>query len=180
MPQSTRGGVARRGFLRGAAAGAAALVTNPALAATVQQQASVPFGPAHAQDAGADVRRLMTAFITALQNLDFPGLRECWVDNPVQYGPSDAMRIEGSAFDSNWQMQFQQLRQAAAARGVTTAPYMKVDPQDMRVDFPSSTVAVVTFHLTDNSRLRRRMFVAARTASGWKLTHLNISDVRPR
>jgi hypothetical protein len=139
-----------------------------------------PFGHLHAQEPEADVRRLMAAFITALQNLDFPALRECWVDNPVMYGPTAATRVDGSAFDSNWQMQLQQLRQAAAGRGVTTAPYMKVEPQDMRVDFPSSTVAVVTFHLTDNNRLRRRMFVAAKTASGWKLTYLDISNLQPR
>ena len=40
MAQSTRRGVARRHFLRGAAAGAAALVTQPALAAIVEQQSS--------------------------------------------------------------------------------------------------------------------------------------------
>src|SRR5262245_7962691 len=101
----------------------------------------------------------MAAFVSALQNADFPALRECWVNSPVLYGPTEATRIDGSSFDSNWQMQLQQLRQAAAARGVTTAPYVKIDPQDMRIDFPTSTVAVVTFHLTDNNRLRRRMFV---------------------
>jgi hypothetical protein len=141
---------------------------------------SVPLGHLHAQETEADVRRLMTAFINALQNLDLAALRDCWVDNPVLYGPTDATRIEGASFFTNWQMQLQQIREAAAARGVTTAPYVKVDPQGMRVDFPSSTAAVITFHLTDNNRLRRRMFVAARTASGWKLTHLDVSDVQPR
>ena len=122
----------------------------------------------------------MASFISALQNLDWPALRECWGDSPVLYRPTDATRVEGSSFDSEWQVQFQQIRRAAAARGVTTAPYVRVDPQDMRIDFPSSTVAVVTFHLTDNNRLRRRMFVAAKTARGWKLTHMDASDVQPR
>ena len=131
-----------------------------------------------AQD--SDVRRLMAAFIGALQNLDWPAFRQCWADNPVLYGNADTTRREGASFESEWRMGFQQMREAAAARGVTSAPYVKVDPEDMRIDFPSPTVAVVTFHLTSLNRLRRRMFVAAKTGSGWKITHLDVSDISAR
>jgi hypothetical protein len=128
-----------------------------------------------------DVRQLMASFVTALQNLDWEAFRHCWVDNPVLYGPADSKRIDDSAtFDAMWQMQFQQLRQSVAARGITSAPYVKVEPQGMRIDFPSPTVAVITFHLSDNNRLRRRMLVAAKTEMGWKITHLNNSDVVSR
>jgi hypothetical protein len=142
-------------------------------------------GAARAQE--ADVRRLVAEFITAIQNLDWPAFRECWAENPVIYGPEDATRVDGSLFESNVRLQFQRLRQAAAARGVTSAPYTKIDPQDMRIDFPSPTVAVVTFHLTNATRtsprgpiVGRRMLVVAKMASGWKITHLNNSDVAPR
>ena len=142
-------------------------------------------GAARAQ--GADVRRVVAEFVTAIQNLDWPALRGCWGENPVIYGPEETTRIDGSLFESNTRMQFQRLREAAAARGVTSAPYLKIDPQDMRIDFPSPTVAVVTFHLTNATRtsprgpiVGRRMLVVAKTASGWKITHLNISDVAPR
>jgi hypothetical protein len=77
-------------------------------------------------------------------------------------------------------MQFQRLRQSAAAQGTTSAPYVKIVPQEMRIDFPSPTVAVITFHLSDSNRLRRRMLVAAKTEMGWKITHLNNSDVVSR
>ena len=142
-------------------------------------------GATRAQE--ADVRRLVAEFITAIQNLDWPAFRECWVENPVIYGPEDATRVDGPLFESNTRQNFQRLRQAAAARGVTSAPYTKIDPQDMRIDFPSPTVAVVTFHLTNATRtsprgpiVGRRMLVVAKMASGWKVTHLNISDVAPR
>ena len=96
-------------------------------------------------------------------------------------GQTESKRIDDSAtFDATWQMQFQQMRQSAAARGITSAPYVKVEPQEMRIDFPSPTVAVITFHLSDNNRLRRRMFIAAKTEMGWKITHLNVSDVVSR
>jgi len=141
--------------------------------------------PARAQE--ADVRRLVTAFITALQNLDWPAFRECWAEKPVMYGPESSTRNEGPAFDSTWKEQFQRMREAAAARGITAAPYTKIDPEDMRIDFPTLTVAVVTFHLANSSRTSaraavtgRRMFVVARTAMGWKITHMNNSDVTPR
>ena len=140
-----------------------------------------------AQAQEADVRRLMAGFLTALQNLDWPALRECWAENPVMYSPENATRIDGPSFESTWRLQFSRMREAAAARGITNAPYTKIDPQDMRIDFPGPTVAVVTFHLTNAIRtsprgpvVGRRMFVVAKTASGWRITHLNNSDVAPR
>jgi len=135
----------------------------------------------------ADVRQLMTAFITALQNLDWPAFRECWTEKPVMYGPESSTRNEGPNFEATWKEQFQRAREAAAARGDTAAPYTKIDPEDMRIDFPTPTVAVVTFHLANSSRTSprgivtgRRMFVVAKTAMGWKITHMNNSDVAPR
>jgi hypothetical protein len=72
-------------------------------------------------------------------------------------------------------------------QSLVSAPYVKIDPQDMRIDFPVPTVAVVTFHLTNPTRtsprgpiVGRRMFVVAKTASGWKITHMNNSDVAAR
>jgi hypothetical protein len=72
-------------------------------------------GTARAQE--ADVRRLVAEFITALQSLDRPAFRECWAENPVSYGSEDATRHDGSLFESNLRLNFQRLREAAAARG---------------------------------------------------------------
>jgi hypothetical protein len=127
-----------------------------------------------------DVRQLMTRFVAALQDADWPAFRACWVEHPVMYSPTEMTRFDDGSFDAEWQRAFQQIRQTAATRGITTAPYVKVDPQEMRIDFPSPTVAVITFHLTDNNRPRRRMFVAARTDAGWKLANLDSSDLSGR
>ena len=136
------------------------------------------FGSAQAQE--AEVRQLVDAFVVALENLDWDAFRKCWSDNPVLYSPTDTLRREGPVFESEWQAQFQQLRQAAAARGVTKPPYLRVDPKDLRIDFPTLNSAVVTFHLTDANRPRRRMLVVAKNPAGWKITHLNNSDIAVR
>jgi transposase len=53
-----------------------------------------------------------------------------------------------------------------------------IQPRDMRIDFVSSDVAVVTFHLTANpDTIGRRMFVVARTSGRWKITHLHASNL---
>ena len=57
---------------------------------------------------------------------------------------------------------------------------LRVDPKDLRIDFPTLNSAVVTFHLTDANRPRRRMLVVAKNAAGWKITHLNKSDIAVR
>ena len=86
---------------------------------------SVLSGTARAQE--ADVRQLMAGFITALQNLDWPAFRECWAANPVTYGPENTTRNDGPSFESTWRLRFQRMREAAVARGITSAPYMKID-----------------------------------------------------
>ena len=62
-------------------------------------------------------------------------------------------------------------------RGVLSQ-FMFLEPKDLRVDFVSPDVAVVTFHLTTNPQSSsRRLFVLARKAGQWKITHLHASDM---
>jgi len=57
-------------------------------------------------------------------------------------------------------------------------PVMFLEPKDLRVDFVSPDVAVVTFHLTTNPQsISRRLFVLARKVGQWKITHLHASDM---
>jgi hypothetical protein len=81
-------------------------------------------------------------------------------------------------FDAVWKRFFETSRQRAAQSGVAAPPFMKIDPRDLRIDFPGSDVAVVTFHLGSSaSAIGRRMFVVARTPLGWKITHLHASSL---
>jgi hypothetical protein len=67
----------------------------------------------------------------------------------------------------------------AGRQGVTKAPFQDIQPKDMRIDFPSPSIAVVTFHLgpANTNVIGRRMFVLAKTEAGWKITHLHASTL---
>lgn len=61
---------------------------------------------------------------------------EYWAENPVIYGPEDATRHDGPLFEVNVAAPISAMRAAAVARRITSAPYVKIDPQDMRIDSP--------------------------------------------
>jgi ketosteroid isomerase-like protein len=131
-----------------------------------------------------EVRRVLTDFLTAFNNLDWPAFRQCWADDPVVFYPStvpspNGKRTEGTAeLEAAWRRQFDLQRDIASKRGVTKAPFQNIQPQDVRVDFPAPTVAVVTFHLgRSETSIGRRMFVIAKTGTGWKITHLHASNL---
>lgn len=130
------------------------------------------------------MRSLMADFIKAFDNLDWPAFRKCWVDNPVMFAPGVAQNPTGRriddlpSFEATWHHQFDLTRNSAATRGVTAPPFQNIEPKDLRVDFPAPAVAVVTFHLSRNDgSIGRRMFVVAKTADGWKITHLHASNL---
>jgi SnoaL-like domain len=131
----------------------------------------------------AQVRRLMGDFLTAFNNLDWQAFRQCWAASPVVFFPSlvqpTGKRTDDiAAFEDVWHRQFELIRKDAARRGVTEAPFQNIQPQDLRIDFPSPSIAVVTFHLgPTNGILGRRMFVLARADAGWKITHLHASNL---
>ena len=132
----------------------------------------------------AEVRGLLSDFLTAFNNLDWQPFRKCWTDKPVVFYPSLVPNATGrrtdelAGFESAWRRQFDVIREAAVKRGQTQAPFQNIEPKDVRIDFPSDTVAVVTFHLGPNNNvLGRRMLVVVKTAAGWKISHLHASNL---
>jgi len=131
----------------------------------------------------SEVRQLMANFVTTFENLDWPAFRQCWVENPVVFFPAPDMRPGGtrtdnaSEFNAAWQRVFDQARQTMTKTGVSKAPFFHINPEDLRIDFPAPTVAVVTFHLHGGAGIGRRMFVIAKTDAGWKISHLHASSM---
>jgi ketosteroid isomerase-like protein len=127
-----------------------------------------------------EVRAVMTAFVTAFNNLDWERFRKLWIDAPVMF-LATGERVDPGDFEERWRGTFAAIREAAAKRGVTQPPYQNVQPRGLRIDFPADGVAVVTFHLgAAQQTVGRRMFVVARQPdSTWKLTHLHASNVPP-
>ena len=127
-----------------------------------------------------EVRSAISTFVKALRNLDWPTFLDCWAANPVMFG-ADGLRIDTRAeFESVWRRGFDRMRADAAARGVTSPPYVPLLPRDVRVDFVGPGVAVVTWHHgPEEAGIRRRMFVLSKSTGAWKITHLHASDVSP-
>jgi len=131
----------------------------------------------------AEVQHLMADFVTAFNNLDWPAFRELWIEDPVVFHPildynPTGKRVEGAVeFEKSWQAVFDAGRKFAASRGVTKAPFINTQPQDLRIDILAATVAVVTFHLPGPGAMGRRMFVAVKTDKGWKFSHLHASTI---
>jgi hypothetical protein len=130
-----------------------------------------------------EVQHLMADFLTAFDNLDWPAFRKLWIEDPIvfqpllEYNPT-GKRVEGAVeFEKSWQEVFDAGRKFSASRGVTKAPYMNIQPQDLRIDILAPTVAVVTFHLPSPDAMGRRMFVAVKTDNGWKISHLHASTI---
>ncbi|HYP09350.1 MAG TPA: nuclear transport factor 2 family protein [Bryobacteraceae bacterium] len=129
-----------------------------------------------------EVHKVISAFLNALSAKDESALRQCWVEQPVAFlpvaGTAGGKRLDREAdFLQGWRDVF-----AAGVRTQTNVndkpAALRIEPKDMRTDFLSPDVAVVTFHLTANPQaLGRRMFVLARTSRGWKITHLHASNM---
>lgn len=130
----------------------------------------------------AELQNFTNDFLAGIASADWSTFRRFWADDAVMYapGPAEMVRVEGiAALQKMWQAQFDLMRGAAAKRGVTEAPFVNVIANDLRVDLPAPQVGVVTFHLADDGRIRRRMFVAVKRGAEWRITHLHASDLPP-
>jgi ketosteroid isomerase-like protein len=138
------------------------------------------FAPLSAQapPAVAEVEGVIREFLTALNNLDWPAFRKCWIESPIVYHPSIPHRIdEPKAFDESWQVTFASVRKQAEAHGVMQAPFMTLQPQDLRIDVLNPEIAMATFHIGGAATVGRRTVVLVKTDGGWKMAHLHASNI---
>jgi uncharacterized protein len=131
----------------------------------------------------SEVREALAKFIRAFNNLDWNSFRLAFDDDATVFYPRSrtipgtepvsSSRANGRAeFEKNFRLVFQQIRNGKAA-----APYMDIQPKDMKIQM-SGGVAIVTFHLDDgNGFLNRRTIVLTKTTAGWKIVHLHASEV---
>jgi ketosteroid isomerase-like protein len=121
-----------------------------------------------------DVREALAHFIRAFDDLDWEHFRLAFDDNATVFLPrAMPQRANGRAeFEKAFKAVFQQIRGSK-----TAAPYMDIQPKELRVQFFGS-VAIVTFHLDDRAGfLNRRTIVLNKTNKGWKIVHLHASEV---
>jgi len=122
----------------------------------------------------SEVRDALAKFVVAFDNLDWENFRSAFDDNATVFYPRafpqrDSGREE---FEKKFKVVFQQIQ-----GGKTSAPYMDIQPKDMRIQI-FSDIAIATFHLDDRAGfLNRRTLVLHKARAGWKIVHLHASEV---
>jgi len=129
------------------------------------------------QPSETEVRTALTAFLTAFDNLDWPAFRACFGPEPTMFHPAapNTRRIETEEqFNSAWAGVFERIRKSS---GRSSPPYMTLEPKDLRIDFLSGDVALVTFHIASPSEIDRRTLIFKHYGNAWKIVHIHASNL---
>jgi ketosteroid isomerase-like protein len=124
--------------------------------------------------AEAEVRKTLSDFIQAFDNLEWDRFCAAFSDDATVFYPREfPNRANGrQEYERTFQKVFDRIR---ACR--TQGPYMDIQPRDLRLQI-AGNIAIVTFHLDDRPGfLNRRTIVLQKQPSGWKITHLHASEV---
>lgn len=124
------------------------------------------------------VRDALKVFLTAFDNLDWPAFRACFGPNPTMFHPAvpNTQRIDTEGqFDKAWAGVFDRIRKSS---GRSTPPYMQLEPKDLRIEFLSEDVALVTFHILNPGEIDRRTIIFKRYGSAWRIVHVHASNLR--
>lgn len=122
----------------------------------------------------ASIEKAMDRFLVALNNLDLSVMGTLYDEHATTFSPSRAERIEDSAVGLAIREQFESIRNRSQKSG---PPYLDVKPQQMGIDRISQDVAVVSFHLKNETGVGRRTLVWKRFSDGWKIVHLHASTL---
>lgn len=123
------------------------------------------------------VRDTLSVFLKAFGNLDWPAFRACFAPDPTMFHPAapNALRIDTpEQFERAWAGVFERIRRFSKRE---TAPYMTLEPKDLRIELLAPNVALVTFHILGNSEIDRRTIVFKRYGNDWKIVHIHASNL---
>ena len=132
---------------------------------------------AHAADRSreAEVRQTLTQFIQAFDNLDWDRFTSFFSEDATMFQPRRFLRRSNNKaeIESQFREIFAQIRATQSK-----APFMDLEPRDLRVQLLGSQAALVTFHLDDRAgMINRRTIVLQRFNSGWKIVHIHASEL---
>ena len=123
------------------------------------------------------VEKALARFVTAFENLDWTTFRDCFSANATIFHPAapNIRRIDSQLeFDKAWQGVFDRIKKNSAR---TSPPYMKLNPQDVRIEPLSPDAVLVTFHLVDPGTIGRRTLVFQKIDGAWKIVHIHASNL---
>jgi ketosteroid isomerase-like protein len=130
-----------------------------------------------ASRAQTEIRQTLSGFLMAFDNLDWPRFREFFAPDATMFHPappSEWLIDSGRGFEEAWLGVFARIKKDS---GRDSAPYMNLQPQELKIHMLSSDVALVTFHLEDANVLSRRTIVFRRDGAGWKIVHIHASNL---
>jgi ketosteroid isomerase-like protein len=145
-----------------------------AMVLVLQSFSSIHSSATPAENTAAEVRKTLSDFIQAFDNLDWDRFRAAFADDATVFYPRQfPHRAKGrDEFERFFQKVFDGIR-----AGRTHAPYMDIQPRDLELQM-IGTIAIATFHLDDRPGfLNRRTIVLQKQPSGWKIIHLHASEV---
>jgi ketosteroid isomerase-like protein len=132
--------------------------------------------PSHAttQSNDANIAAVMNAFLVPFSNQDVAAFIDYFADDAVVFFPSAqfaTMRVEGKpaiarAFEGVFK----------PGRPVPPGGRPLIQPQDLKVQ-GFGDMALVTFHLGNDTTRGRRTFVLRRIDSKWRIVHLHASTI---
>jgi ketosteroid isomerase-like protein len=134
-------------------------------------------GSASPESAGTserEVRKTLSDFIQAFDNLDWERFRNFFAEDAKVFYPREfPRRADGRPeFETNFQKVFERIR-----AGRSKGPYQDIQPRDLEIQIVGD-VAIATFHLDDRTGLlNRRTLVLQKRPDGWKIIHLHASEV---
>ena len=129
---------------------------------------------APADRAEGEVRKTLSDFIQAFDNLDWERFRASFADDATVFYPREfPHRADGrQEFEKTFEKVFDRIR-----AGRTQGPYMDIQPRDLELQI-AGDVAIATFHLDDRPGfLNRRTIVLRKQTLGWKIIPLHASEV---
>ena len=128
----------------------------------------------------SDPSEVVTAFLSAFNNLDVRQLESLFADDATAFLPSIASgpRLNGRvAIAQAIEPMFAAERVRLSSHG---APYLSLQARDVKVQRLSRTVAVVSFDVGTAQVFSRRTLVVEAVGGRWLIAHLHASNIRER
>ncbi|MGC4023213.1 MAG: nuclear transport factor 2 family protein [Cyclobacteriaceae bacterium] len=122
------------------------------------------------------VMKTINGFVDAFVNLRWDDFSNYFADNATSFFPPSAKTPARANNKVETMTIFRKVFDNARARR-TSAPYLDIQPKDVRVQLIGS-LAIVTFHLLDPDLFSRRTLVLSKEEQGsWKIVHMHGSGV---
>ena len=133
----------------------------------------------NAKQTGTFEQRL-SGFVAAFDALDWENFQTFFTEDATVFHPAapNLKRTDSrEEFEHAWQGVFERIRKSS---GKSAPPYMTLEPKDLRVQYLTEDVALVTFHLDDGEVLGRRTIIWKRNGRVWKIVHIHASNLKEK